>query len=70
MLTTNFPHTPNLPAVTYTNAALRYEWERVDEIVGRIVADVRGTICKPLADQRVALSNELTRRGITAMGHC
>ena len=70
MLTQNFPHTPNQPASTYTDAGLRYEWERIDEIVGRIVANVAATICKPLADQRVALSNELTRRGITAMGHC
>lgn len=69
-MTDLWPHTPNRPAVEYTNEALKYEWERVDEIVGRIVAHVAGTICKPLADQRVALSNELTRRGITAMGHC
>ena len=69
-MTTARTHIPNRPAVEYTNEELAYEWERVDEICGRIVASVHGIICKPLADKRVALSNELTRRGITAAGHC
>ena len=69
-MTINFPHTPNRPAVTYTNTALLVEWDRVDEICQRIVANVAATICEPLAEQRVALSNEMTRRGITAPGHC
>ena len=66
----NWPHTPNRPAVEYTNEELVYEWERVDEKVGRIIAGVLGIVSRPLAEHRVALSIELTRRGITAAGHC
>jgi len=57
----------NYPA--YSNTELLAEWDRVDEIVGQIVANVRGVVGKPLADHRVFLSEELTRRNLTAPGH-